>query len=320
MIKTNYGILTGESGVAYHSNGSLKQCVLEEECSLNTQFGVLIPKYQVTEARTKHRNAVEFYETGVLKSIYLEEKTAIPTTIGPIEAELITFYENGAIHRIFPLFGQVSGFWSEEEEKKLAQDITIDMPEVHIQNKVSCICFYQEGTIKSISLYSSEAVTLLKDEMEYKARIGISFYESGRIKSLEPAVNSAVKTPVGVIFAYHNDPMGIHGDDNSLKFNEDGSIKKVTTVASYIEIKDKNGNITEVKAMKRPSMLELDKYVIVPISIEFYEEKVEITDSDRCKKYYSYKDYDISSVYNEQYEFENTCTDCANCSGCGQIN
>ncbi|MEA5083336.1 MAG: hypothetical protein VB018_04185 [Lachnospiraceae bacterium] len=316
MIKTSYGVLTGETGIEYHSNGSLKQCALEEECALNTQFGILVPKYEVDEARTKNRNSVEFYDTGVLKSIYLQHKTAIPTSIGQIEAELVTFYENGAIHRIFPLFGQVSGFWSEEEEKKLAQNITINMPTVYLENKISCICFYMNGAIKSISLYSGETVTAFNNEVEYKARIGIAFYESGRIKSLEPATNSVVKTPIGVIFAYNNDPMGIHGDDNSLKFNEDGSIKKVTTVASYIEIKDKKGVITEVKAMKKPSMLELDKYVIVPIAIEFYEEKIEVTDSDKCKKCYAYADYNISSAYNEEYQFENTCTDCAGCSGC----
>lgn len=316
MIKTNYGMLTGETGVEYHSNGSLKQCVLEERCALNTQFGVLVPKYEVNEARTKNRNAVEFYDSGVLKSIYLQQKTAIPTPIGEIEAELITFYENGAMHRLFPLFGQISGFWSEEEEKKLAKSIIIDMPTVHMENKISCICFYINGEIKSISLYSGETVTALNNEMEYKTRIGIAFYESGKIKSLEPATHSVVKTPIGVIFAYNNDPMGIHGDDNSLKFNEDGSIKKATTVASYLEIKDKSETITEVKAMKKPSMLELDKYVIVPIAIEFYEEKIEVTDSDKCKKSYAYTDYNISSAYNEEYQFENTCTNCASCSGC----
>ncbi|MDD3570990.1 MAG: hypothetical protein PHY44_07815, partial [Lachnospiraceae bacterium] len=231
-------------------------------------------------------------------------------------AELVTFYENGAIHRLFPLFGQISGFWSEEEEKKLAKNIIIDTPMVHVENKISCICFYISGGIKSVSLYSGETVTVVNNEVEYKARIGISFYESGQIKSLEPSIHNVVKTPIGVIFAYNNDPMGIHGDDNSLKFNEDGSIKKVVTVASYIEIKDKNGKITEVKAMKKPSMLELDKYVIVPISIEFCEEKIEVTDSDKCKKCYAYADYNISSAYNEGYQFENTCTDCSACSGC----
>lgn len=316
MIKTNYGILTGETGVEYHPNGSLKQCILEERCALNIQFGVLVPKYEVTEARTKNRNAVEFYESGVLKSIYLQQKTAIPTPIGQIEAELITFYENGAIHRLFPLFGQISGFWSEEEEKKLAQNIIIDMPGLHVQNKISCICFYMNGAVKSISLYGGETVTVVNNEVAYNARIGIAFYESGRIKSLEPSIHSVVKTPIGVIFAYNNDPIGIHGDDNSLKFNEGGSIQKVTTVASYIEMKDKNGKLTEVKAMKKPSMLELDKYVIVPISIEFYEEKIEVTDSDKCKKCYDYADYNISSFYNEEYQFENTCTDCSSCSGC----
>lgn len=318
MIKTNYGVLTGEYGVVYHNNGTLKECAVEEECTLNTKFGMLIPKYQVTEARTKHRNAVGFYETGVLKSIYLENKTSIPTAIGNMDAELVTFYENGAVHRIFPLFGQVSGFWSEEEEKNLAQNIIIDMPEVHMENKVSCICFYMGGAVKSISFYSEDMVTATIAENGYQVRIGISFYESGKIKTLEPAIHSEVKTPIGTIFAYDNNPIGIHGDDNSLKFNEDGSIKKVKTVAAAIKITDKDANSMVVKAMEKPSMLEIDKYVIVPISIEFFNDKIEITDSDKVKKYYSYKDYSIAVLNNDQNVLMNTCTDCASCCGCGQ--
>jgi MORN repeat variant. len=317
MISTNYGVLTGEYGVAYYDNGSLKGCALEEECPLKTELGVLIPKYQISESRTKHRNAIEFYDDGVLKSIYLEKKTSIPTVIGDIEAELVTFYTNGNVHRIFPLFGQISGFWSEEEEKKLAQDIKINMPGVYIQNKVSCICFYEKGNVKSISLYNGETVNVINDENEYEARIGLSFYENGKIKSLEPKTQTLVKTPIGIMFAYDNNPIGIHGDDNSLKFNEDGSVKKLIVSASTaIKIIDKDGNVTEEKAIKRPSMLEIDKYVMEHIAIEFYRDKIEVIDSDKNKKYYTYKDNIFSIVYNDEFQLTCDCTDCSSCNGC----
>jgi hypothetical protein len=49
---------------------------------------------------------------------------------------LITFYEDGSIESLFPLNGQISAFWSEEEEGALARKfdftfherITIDTP------------------------------------------------------------------------------------------------------------------------------------------------------------------------------------------------
>ena len=39
---------------------------------------------------------------------------------GDYQAELITFYEDGNVKRVFPLYGQISAYWSVEEEMEQA--------------------------------------------------------------------------------------------------------------------------------------------------------------------------------------------------------
>ena len=50
----------------------------------------------------------EYYDNGGIKSIYAQEPVKIKTSIGIIKAEFITFYESGAIKRIFPVYGGTS--------------------------------------------------------------------------------------------------------------------------------------------------------------------------------------------------------------------
>ena len=40
-------------------------------------------------------------------------------------AEQVSFYESGALKRIFPLNGTLSGYWTQEDEAKLATPLTL---------------------------------------------------------------------------------------------------------------------------------------------------------------------------------------------------
>lgn len=125
QIKTRYGIINGVETAEYYEDGKIKSAITSEYSQLETDYGKLIPAYELSDIRKKYRHTVEFYESGSLRSIYLEEQTEVETSLGKIKAELITFYENGNIKRIFPLYGQINGYWTEENEFELAKEMTI---------------------------------------------------------------------------------------------------------------------------------------------------------------------------------------------------
>lgn len=51
--------------------------------------------------RRREREKVSFYRSGAIKAVYLNEQIRIETWYGEISAELITFYEDSTIKRIF---------------------------------------------------------------------------------------------------------------------------------------------------------------------------------------------------------------------------
>ena len=71
-----------------------------------------------------------------------------------------------------------------------------------------------------------------------KARIGMSFYSDGKLKSIEPATPFVVSTPIGNFMAFDKDASGINGDSNSLLFAEDGSLRSFATSSNTIKVID----------------------------------------------------------------------------------
>jgi len=316
MVNSIYGDLNNETACSFFDDGKIKSCKFEEENIIKTPVGKLIPKYQLSETRTRDKDSVEFYSNGLMKSIYLENVTNIITPIGIIGCEFITFYESGSIHRIFPTFGKVSGTWTEEEEIKLAPIIKIDCGAVSIYNKLSCICFYEKGTIKSITLYTGEKAMVKVNGGEIEARFGIAFYENGSIKSIEPATPTLVNTAIGMVIAFNNDPVGIHGDTNSLEFDESGEVITVTTIQSGIEIIDKYGEILHIAAQRKPSLLDIDVLQMFPIKISIESNGIEITDSNNQKKVFENNKFKFSTFYNMLYIPEACGGNCSSCKGC----
>ena len=92
---------------------------------IRTKVGDLIPLYDISDGRQKNRPSVEFFDSGEVYSVYLQERTNIKTPVGEIPAEFVTFYKSGAVKRVFPLYGQLSGFWTEDQEYELATEITV---------------------------------------------------------------------------------------------------------------------------------------------------------------------------------------------------
>ena len=69
-----------------------------------------------------------FHESGRLKCLPLETQTIVATPAGDIPAEMLTFHPDGSLSRIFPLNGKLSGYWSQDDEAKLAAPLTMLTP------------------------------------------------------------------------------------------------------------------------------------------------------------------------------------------------
>lgn len=313
---TSYGVLKGIVEEEFYANGALKDCILGEASPIKTAFGVLMPRHDYSDVRSKYRNGLSFYIGGQLKSIYLQERSKIVTPQRDYNAEMITLYEDGSLHRIFPIYGQISGYWSEEEENKALEMFSETVHGISIDNKVACYCFYPSGEFKSLTFAQDEKLLINTPLGELETRIGISFYENGKIESIEPAKEIPIKSIVGSIMAYDNNPIGVHGDDNSLKFNEVGEILSVKTIMTGFEITDILGEKTTILPKRRKSFTDIEKFEMVPVMITFHGDTIEIEDSDGWLYEYNLKKHQIKSIFNTLYRQEESCTDCSSCSGC----
>lgn len=276
-INTKYGTLKNLTYVKYYEDGNIKEATC---CSLNklqTPYGIFIPKYEYGEERSKHIPSINFYNSGSLKKIYLEKQTDVVTPIGALPAEFITFYESGSIKRIFPLNGKITGYWSEKDEYNLAEEIEIDVSVGKLKEKVISIYFYESGSIKSITFWGKDDIKINSPLGNVSVRIGISFYEDGSLKSFEPLKPTKLDTEIGTIMAYDTQAIGIHGDSNSVKFSNQGKVQSLITSTDIIEVVSGGGEKKIYKPLLKQSVIDENFMEIVPLNVEFYEDKVKFS-------------------------------------------
>lgn len=311
-ILTKYGNLKGIISPEFHFNGSLKECMLGEYNELKTSYGSLIPNYEDDGLRRKYTRAVSFYESGGLKSISLQDQRLISTKVGVIPAELITFYSSGSIKRIFPLNGKITGYWSEDDEYNLAEEIKLKFPIGILKTKFIGLGLYEDQRVKSITLWPKDTVDIVLPMGNIEARIGVSFYDDGKIKSLEPSSPTLIDTPIGSIMAYDTTAMGITGDSNSLYFLEDGTVKSLTSSTDEIEITDKEGNKTVVKHILKKNLFNNDVMDVIPLKIEFFGNKVRFNNDENCE----YEVNENTFIIKHKQLNLNQCGNCGDCKAC----
>lgn len=267
--KTKYGTLQGVTQPAFYADGTLKWCTLVQPNTIRTRYGELTPQYEDDGLRRKFTRSVTFHPNGTLKSIALQEQTVFTTPQGGLPAELVTFYEDGAIHRLFPLNGKLSGFWSERNEYDLEPVLHIETGGLHIDKKLSGLTFYQSGALYSLTLFARDSVAVPLPSGTAEARFGISFHENGALKSLEPRVPTPVCTPIGVVTAFDMDAVGVTGDVNSLRFDADGTVAAVTTSANTVTVRRPDG--TQLVCAPKLAMSHFEDEVrrLEPLTIRF---------------------------------------------------
>lgn len=308
MLNVNGMSLCGVVFDEYYPDGTLKECLLTQKNTIVTSFGTFIAQYKDDGVRKKLTPSLSFYQSGALRKIALQAQTAVNTPVGILPAELITFYESGALLRVFPLNGKLSGYWTEQNEYNLAAPIRLSLPFGNIESKLICIHFYESGTVKSITLWPQEKPTIQTPCGMMSARIGISFYEDGTLRSIEPARPTTVKTPIGVITAFDIEVVGITGDNNSLQFSQNGDIVGLKTGSEQIRVTDKDCFVKTYSPALVRSHFSDDHPAVKPLSMRFDNDLVFFNGENTG---YSIKDISFEILPFRTKESAN------NCKGCG---
>lgn len=213
----------------------------DSKCLIETKYGQLIPNYSGTDVRKKYREAVSYYKTGNIESIYLEEPQIVCTPIGDMMAELLTFYPDGTIKRLFPLYGQISGYWTEEDEFALAKKTELSLLGQVFCVHPLCISFYPSGKVKSLTIWRKDTISVQTKYGEVKSNFGFELTENGTLKSIEPAFGTVLTTEYGRLYPFNSDNYHLHAENNSLVFNGEGELLAATTIKSRIRVVSESG-------------------------------------------------------------------------------
>lgn len=316
-VNTKYGTLIGVTAYETFFDGQVNECIVGQENEIVTDYGTFIPQYSVIEPSLnrakKRRPSVSFYDNGNVKSLALENQSKVKTPIGDMPAELVTFYKNGKLNRVFPLNGQINGFWSEEDEESLCESFSFTFPFGEFLAKIIGIRFYDTGEIKSITLWPGEVIKIKTSQGLIEVKTGISLYKSGAIESVEPSKPVRVSSPVGLIRAHDNDIVGVHGDSNSLKFWESGQLKQLTTYENSLVIKHKNGVIMVIEPEEVPSYVDINDTMVQGIKLMFDDKYLTVLG---CKSYkFSLKDHKFK-VKLTSFSDSACGGMCSSCSSC----
>lgn len=311
MLTVEMNGIKGITSFTTYDGGGLKECKLGDYNLISTKYGDFVPQYGNPGIRKKQLKSLSFYQSGKIKNISLEWQTEIDTPIGRFPAELVTFFEDGSLNSLFPLNGQISGFWSEEEEGARAQEFEFAFPFGNFSTKIIGLRFYSSGKVRSLILWPEERITIDTPAGKIPVRIGFKLFEDGSIESAEPAVPVPVKTPIGSINAYNANATGIDADKNSLSFDRNGRLTSLATF-DIIMARKSNGEKRIVFPKLKPGLI--DEYEKVPIKLFFGDEAVTIDDGTGAT------DYRISDsmfkITGGDYTEAKTCSDCSKCKGC----
>jgi hypothetical protein len=273
-LETNYGTLNGVLSSVFYPGGGIAEVELEAFNQIKTPYGVLIPQYAEEDVRRKQIKPLSFHRNGNIASISLQTQQLIQTPVGTIPAEYILFYECGNLRRVFPLNGKITGFWSEDNEYELAQEIELQVPFGCLKQKYIGVYFYEDGAVKSLTFWHKVSSPIPTPAGMIEARTGVSFHPQGHIKSVEPKHPVLVETAIGKITAFDTTVVGIHGDTNSLCFFPDGQVKSLITSSDRITVTDSQGNQSVMQPGLQPSGCNIDVMEIVPLHIEFSADTV----------------------------------------------
>lgn len=313
-LQTSYGVFAGVDAISTYTGGEVESLRLSERNVIVTEIGELIPAY-TENSRRKNKASVEFDRQGLVTGVVLEEMQEVRTPIGELPAERVKFYSTGELYRLFILDGQISGFWSETDERALNIPLSFHLGFTSFQAMLNGICFYREGGIRSITLFPGERITVATPFGEVETGVGLSLYESGTLRSVEPVEAVLVETPLGQLAAYDPDQNGLNADSNSLVFTEDGKTGGLITCDNLIHVQTEEGVMETFMPKVKPHPLYDDTFTVSGLHLEFDYEKDRVIIDGRP---FSRSECGFTSAPFLRPGMHCTPADCANCSICNK--
>lgn len=314
-IDTIFGTVSGLADCEMYPDGTVKSCRLAAENHLQTPLGEVIPLYSAAEPgerNKKDRRSLAFFENGRIKSIALDQSMPLQTPLGIINAEAVTFYENGVINRLFPLNGQIDGYWSERKEAELAVPMDFDLPVGKFSAKVISFHFFPSGALKSLTLWPSERITIQSPLGPVRVRKGFSLYESGALRSFEPAKVEDVSTPIGLVKAFDAEMIGMNADVNSIQFTPEGLLSSLKTIHTGLRVTPASGTETLIEPFETISRIDDQGGRTVPMQIDFGPAALKVVaqrthhlDLAQCKV----------ATFARARVIREACSSCAGCEG-----
>ncbi len=279
-VYTKYGAIKDYLNLEMYGSDQPASLMLTGCAEIETPYGTLRPQYEVEDMGRKEHKCIVFHPNGTVRKVPLQDKQDIETNYGSITSEMLLFYDNGALKKLFPLTGKLSGYWTEEKEYALAEDLNMTLPSGEITAKMISLGFFKSGNIRSLTLWPGESVSMNTAAGNIKIRTGISFYEDGNIRSLEPLFPTPVETSIGTLEAFDNDPDGISGDINSLCFDQSGKVSALCTTSNRVIVTIDSDTQKTYEPMVKESLCSESVKVAVPLNIEFIGDKVRFNKSN----------------------------------------
>jgi hypothetical protein len=270
------GVFSGVESYTCFESGELEGIRLAEKNMLITHAGELVPAYTENHRR-KDKYSVEFYKSGMVKAVALDEQQEIQTPIGEFLAETVIFFETGELRRFLPLDGKISGLWTEEEERTLGIPFSFEFPFATFTALINSVSLYKSGDIRSITLFPGERINLQAAQGEVVVRHGFALYENGALESLEPAQPYALQTPIGTLTAFDPDAIGVNADENSLVFDKLGRVTALSTVQDSIAVQTPEGRLVTFSPREVVNPLDNESLVTEALRILFNYEEGEVT-------------------------------------------
>lgn len=318
-IQIEFGILGDVSSYQTYPSGELESVKLAGKNMVVTHAGELVPAY-TEEPRRKNKPSIEFHKNGIIKSVMLEEQTEIETPIDTLPAEFVTFYPTGELHKVFVSDGQISGFWSEENEKQYNIPLSFDLGFTSFQACTNGICFYKSGTIKSLTLYPGETIVFDTPIGEIETGIGFSLYESGKLQSIEPKNPVPLRTPIGNFSAFDPGANGIHADSNSLVFDEQGRLLAFSTVEDRILVQTDEEEFLILSPEEKTHPLYDDQTILKAMTVIFDYDSNEVLIQNENDYTFSLQNTGFTIQKMPQDTIGCTPADCASCLLCSSHN
>ncbi len=309
MLTIEKSEIKGITSFTTYDSCDLKECRLDNYNLIHTKYGDFVPQYGDPGIRRKQLKSLSFYKNGKIKSISLERQTNVTTSIGSFPAELVTFFEDGSLNSLFPLNGQISASWSEEEEGELMQKYDFTFPFGEFSAKIIGLRFYPNAEVRSLVLWPNETITIDTPAGEMPVRIGLKLFDDGSIESVEPAEPVIIETTIGLLTAFDMNALGVDADKNSLQFDRAGRLTSLVTSDDIVIVRKSNGESEIISPKLRLGLME-DEFEKVPIKLFFIDGVVIIDNGINAV------DYRIAEctfrIISDNYAGVKTCCGCSN--------